>query len=571
MADHLGALAVRRVRARGQPMTAPTPRRAPGGVHTLRRVILLLLLAILVSVAATGIEGLLRLVLDAPRTLEESGSQLAQAIASTAIAVPLGAGLYLLIRRWLTTFHDRHSVLWPVYLATFGTVALLIGLPAMLNALAELVSGSWEPAPFATGLVWLTLWAWHAWMWRSPSQAPTRLVDVGPTLGSLVGLGFAIGGLTGALQLLFGSAVLGPAAYLVGVETWWVPVLQRLVWALGGAAVWWWHWHLRGVRASRAGFAGFALIVVAGFATAALALGGTASALYSVIALTTGAGLPAFDTGHGADSLLRQLAEGVAVAVVAALVWAYHRRIIAAAPTAWRWTVRLVASGVGLAFAASGLGVVVNALLASLGDTLAGDWRSLLFGGLAALLVGGAAWWRLWLAGTASPVAPGFEEFSGRRAYLVTIFGVSAVTAVITLLVIAYGVLQAALGVSWSGSMVENIRAPLGLLTATALVAAYHFAVWRRSRPAEPATPPAPRIGRVTLVAHGESAVLIDAIEKATGASVEHWPPRESGTATDADAIVSALAEVSAQHVLVIARQGLVEVVPVASSPGQAV
>src|SRR5699024_1458947 len=155
-----------------------------------------------------------------------------------------------------------------------------------------------------------------------------------------------------------------------------------------------------------------------------------------------------------------------------------HARMLSARGPRVRGAARLAVSGVALIGAASGFGVVVNALLAELDTTLlADDTRTLLLGGLSALVVGTAAWWGTWRPGRAVT-----EEQSGdiaRRVYLVVVFGASAVVALVTLLLIGFRlfeVLLASGGASrMQGGLIERVRAPLGLLSATVLVFIYHF------------------------------------------------------------------------------------------------
>ncbi|QEE60891.1 hypothetical protein FVA74_04325 [Salinibacterium sp. dk2585] len=538
-------------------MSLAAQERAPGGIHTLRRVIMYALLAILVSVAASGVTGLLHLALETGTVLDDAGSRLAQSVASVIVAVPLGAVVYWLTRRWLSTFDDRRSVLWPVYLAVFGTIALSIGLFALVSAASEGIAGRWSPSSLTLGVVWTSIWAWHAWMWQSPSHAPGRLHDVAPALGVLVGIGVAIAGGIGVLSVLFSTALVSPESALVGADRWWIPLLQQLTWALAGGLVWWWHWHWRGVDRSGAPFARFVLVVIAGLIAVGVTLGALASATYSGTALVLHL--------DSVSILLDQLAASLAAASIGALVWAAHRTPVRRQPEGVGWSVRLVASGVALIAAASGLGVVVNALLASTVDTVAGDSRSLLFGGLSTLAVGAVAWITLWRPQDAIPAEPGdgWNSFGGRRAYLVVIFGASAVTAVVTLLVIAYGVLESILGVPWSGGVVESIRAPLGLLTATALVAIYHYLVWRRT-PAAPSTARRHPVTRVTLVASGVTDALVATLREQQGADVSVWPTRDARAAPDASVILRALQDETASHVLVIARADGIETIALA-------
>src|SRR4029453_18068176 len=93
----------------------------------------------------------------------------------------------------------------------------------------------------------------------------------------------------------------------------------------------------------------------------------------------------------------------------------------------------LVMSGIGLVGAASGVGVILNATLATLVSPLAAsDERALLLGGISALVVGGPVWWFSWKP--TRKVEPTEIAATGRRVYLIAVFGVSGIVALIALL-----------------------------------------------------------------------------------------------------------------------------------------
>ena len=106
-----------------------------------------------------------------------------------------------------------------------------------------------------------------------------------------------------------------------------------------------------------------------------------------------------------------------------ALVWSFHRRIAVERSDGTRRASALVMSGVGLVGVASGVGIVVNATLAALASPLAAsDDRSLLLGGISALVVGGPVWWLSWkptrrvdLDGDRPRRSPGVPRRSVRR------------------------------------------------------------------------------------------------------------------------------------------------------------
>ena len=53
--------------------------------------------------------------------------------------------------------------------------------------------------------------------------------------------------------------------------------------------------------------------------------------------------------------------------------------------------------------------------------------------------------------------------------------------ALVTLLVIGFRLFEFMLGDAGGAGLLERVRAPLGLLVATGLVAGYHFALWRHA------------------------------------------------------------------------------------------
>lgn len=521
---------------------------APGGVNTVRRVITYLLLGVMVLIAGIGLAGLLERAITVPVVLADFGSGgLAQSLAFTLIAGPFALGLWWFAWRNLSDASaDRHSVAWPVYLVIAHTVSLIVFSIAALSLLADLAVGNWSPGQLAIAIAWGLIVVWHHWMWFHPVKGPTRMAGAAVVLGSAWGLAVFAGGLSGALSVVFEEAVLGGDSAGFGLP-WWSHAVSALVWAVGGALVWWWHWTVRDVRALRHGFAGVALVFIAGVASVTWVLAGAALALWNVLRLV-------FDRGDTGTLTLVDLGFSLAMLLVGLLVWAYHRPFVSVPPLTE--ATRLATSGVALAVAAVGVGVLVNTILASLLAPLVGSGlTSLLLSGLSALAVGAPVWWLTWQP-TRYPVA----GVSPRRVYLVAIFGVSALVALITLLVVGYRLFEFFLDAVSGESVIERIRVPLGLLTATVLVAWYHFAVRRGDRAAAGETVVTPRLRHVTLIAppvRGADA-RVEALRSATGAPVTVWPmvAEPESTCPDADAIVAALEGVSSERVVIVAGPG---------------
>lgn len=519
---------------------------APGGVNSVRRVITYLLLGVMVLIAGIGLAGLIERAITAPVVIAEFGSGgLAQSLAFTLIAGPFALGLWWFAWRNLTDASaDRHSAAWPVYLVIAHTVSLIVFSVSALTFLADLAVGRWNPGQLAVAIAWGLIVLWHHWMWFHPAKGPTRMATAAPVLGSLWGLGVFAAGASTALSILFDEALIARTASL-GLP-WWSHALSALVWTAGGALIWWWHWIVRGVRSARHGFAGVVLVFIAGVASAAWVLVGATLTLWHVLRLI-------FDRAESAHASLADLGYALAMLLVGLVVWAYHRPFIAGSRLVE--ATRLATSGVALAVAATGVGVLVNTILASFAAPLFDSGLTpMLLSGLAALAVGAPTWWFVW-----RPTHTPEVGVSARRVYLVAVFGVSALVALITLLVVGYRLFEVFLDPGSGQGVIEHIRVPLGLLAATLLVAWYHFAVWRGDRAATVDASVTPRLREVTLIAPAPgSEARIEAIRAATGVRVTLWTmtSEPDDTCPDTAAIVAALEGVASERVVVVAGPG---------------
>lgn len=542
------------------PATVPPVPTRPGGSAqgAVRRLIVFVLLFVLVTITAIGVSGLLERVIDVGRPLAGGGTdELALQLAFALIGGPLAALLWWASWGRLAEPAERDSVAWGLYLAAMLTVALVSATTAIAGSLTTLVDGEWDPAGLAVGLVWALVWLWHRWMLGHPVKGPTRLREVPLVIGAAYGLIVGAGGAVTALGTVFDAAIRGALETpIVGRDLWARAALSALAWSVVGVVVWWWHWVHDGVRRIPTAFAAVALVVVGVLGGGAAMLGGIGTALFVGLRL-------AFDPSEPPSAIVAPLGTAVAAAGVGALVWLVHARIAAAHSDGTRRAAVLVMSGLGLVAAASGIGVVVNALLAELAAPIASSGnRALLLGGIAAIVVGGPTWWANWRPLRRPDPADAADV--GRRVYLIAVFGASAVVAVITLLVIGYRVFEFVLDPPSVATLVDRVRAPLGLLVATALVSAYHFAVWRRDRVmiAETGVVPTRRIDRVVLVATGDTRAIERAIAEATGAGVIVWRPAVEPVAGAGAAVVPTAEAVAAALDGVVARRALVLVGP---------
>ena len=525
--------------------------------QTVRRLVVYTLLAVLVGLAASGLAGLLGLLLDFETVLAgTSTSSTAQFLAFTLIGGPCAVILWWTVWRRLTDPAERGSLAWGLYSSAVLTVSLIVFTTSLLSVIATLIEGDWDGSMFATALVWAAVWAWHYVMWRSRLRGPIRLAAVPAVLGASFGLILGASSAGGTLVAVFDAGLDRLDGAVLIDASWGTGALQSLCWALGGAVIWAWHWYGAGARTSTTAFSNVALVVLGILGASIATLGGIGTILYVLLRL-------ALDRTDALPILLSPLSAALAAAAVGGAIWIYSRATAEQRSPATRQAGVLATSGVALAGAASGIGVIVNAALGILSTPLAGDdTRTLLLGGLSALLVGAPVWWFAWRPQTVTDAS---RRFAGRRIYLIAIFGISAIVALITMLVIGYRLFEFFLG--GSEGLVDRIRGPLGLLTATALVAGYHFSVWRHDRAeVDKSTPPErPRtIGNVVLVTGGAPEPLVRAIEIATGASVSVWRAAEdSNFVADPVELARLLDGVTGARVFVVVTDH-VEVIPLA-------
>lgn len=551
--------------------TVPAP--AAGSAQpTVRRLIVYTLLFALVVVASIGLSGLLGRLLGAGTVLVAGDvAGLARSLAFTLIGGPMAGALWWFVWRRLDDATERASVGWGLYLTVMYAVSLITSATWLLGALGVVIGGEWQgwQLSLSNGLVWAGVLAWHRWMWRHPRKSPSLISDVPTVVGAVFGLIIGVGGTVTALANLLDTAIRGFTASASVGDPWWQLVLQSLVWAVGGAVIWWWHWIHEYGRRLKTGFANVALVVVGILGAMILTLGGIGTVLFILLRI-------AFDRTEPVSETVEPLGAAMAAGAVGSLVWTYHRTVTLGRAEAALQAAKLVTSGVALAAAATGIGIVVNSALSIAATPLAGGGtRSLLLGGISALAVGGPLWWLTWKPGV--PPEPTELGRRGRRVYLVAVFGLSAIVAVITLLVIGYRVFEFLLDDITGGSLVDRIRAPLGLLVATGLAAGYHFAVWRHDRALTAAATPARKrtIGKVILVTAGDPEPLVRVAAEVTGASVTVWRRADAGTSDASegaaselpDRLARALEGVTADRVLVVAGPGSrVEVIPLGSA-----
>jgi hypothetical protein len=532
-------------------MSADAPTASPGTAQSVvRRIVVFAILFALVIVAATGVSGLIERVIGAGRALTADDSGLALSLAFALIGAPLAGVLWWWERRRLASDPvERASLVWSLYLLAMSLLTLIVAVTSLAVALGAAIDGEFLPAELSTAIVFVGVWVWHWHMRRSRITAPTRLAHAPVELSALFGLVVAASAAIDAIAQPISQALAGESFVATASPYWVISTLRALIWCAIGALVWWWHWFRERAKDAPGALAAVLLVIVVG-AAAATTLFAIGTALFVLLRLL-------LDADPFAQTVA-SLDVAIAAGLIGGILWVYHARVLSGRSVRARRSGRLVISAIALIGAASGFGVIVNALLASVGGTLVqDDPRTLLLGGISALVVGAPVWWVAWRP--AREVTADEAADPSRRVYLVVVFGASAIVAIVTLLIIGYRLFEFGLDGGGAGGLIERIRAPFGLLSATAIVFGYHFAIWRRDRAVAGTIVRRQAIGRVFLVASGDAGELASVLHDETGAAITVWRTADDSATLgtqDLPALLAALDGVSAPRVLVIAEAG---------------
>lgn len=556
----LVVLAVRKAGQRGGAGAPPTD------AHAVRRFFQYLLLFGLLVVVGVGLAGLLGRLIEGD-ALVTSDTALARNLAFTVVGIPLlGAVAWWSRRRLAEDPAEARSLGW-VFYATLASLTSLVLAMTGLNGVLRWATGldDYSGSGLAGFLVWGAIWGVHWWIdARVTSRRHSAMHHLAGSLIGLVVTAVGLGTLLAdALRVLAGLD--DDVLLVVGAD----PLWQGVVTLLLGVPVWLVYWALTAARQER-DLPWLAYVLLAGvgggLVTAVVA---ASTGVYSVLVWVLGE--------PGAEDAAEHFssAPGAAAATfVGLLVWWYHRAVLTEAGVEVRTEVRRVyeylMAGIGLGAAGAGVTTLLMALVEALTGTtyVGGEAVNTLLAAATLLAVGGPVWWLHWrLTQRAARETPAAELTSPtRRIYLVLLFGVGGVAAVVALLVGVYLLFQDLVEGTFGEETVRSMRVAIGILLTTAAIAGYHGAVFRADREHLPSSAAAGE-------AHGPRYVLLIGppdpqiareVERLTHGRVQAWSrPGDGLPPWSLDEVRASLASVTGDEVVVLSEPGGLRAFPV--------
>lgn len=555
----LVVLAIRKAGQRG------TPGAPPADTHAVRRFFQYLLLYGLLVVVGVGLAGLLGQLIEGDAFVT-SDAALARNLAFTVVGIPLlGAVAWWSRRRLAEDPEEARSLGWVFYAALASLTSLVLAMTG-LNQVLRWATGldDYTGSGLAGLLVWGAFWGVHWWV--DARVTSPRHSAMHHLVGSLIGLVVtAIGVGTLIADALRSLTGLDDNVLLVAGAD---PVWQGVVTLALGVPVWLVYWAMTAARQERdLLWLSYVLLagVGGGLVTAVVA---ASTGVYSVLVWVLGEPRSQDAAEHFSG------APGAAAATfVGLLVWWYHRAVLTEAGVATRTEVRRVyeylLAGIGLGAAGAGVTTLLMALVEALtGTTYVGDEAvNTLLAATTLLAVGGPVWWLYWrLAQRAAREMPGTEITSPtRRIYLVILFGVGGVAAVIALLVGVYLLFRDLVEGTFGEETVRSMRVAIGVLLTTAAVAGYHGAVFRTDRERLPAAAAEEARGpRYVLLIGPPDPQIAREVGQLTHGRVQAWSrPGDGLPPWSLDEVRQSLASVTGDEVVVLSEPGGLRAFPV--------
>jgi len=410
-------------------------------------------------------------------------------------------------------------------------------------------------------LVWGLIWIVHWQLIRATSRDEESRAHY--LAGSLIGLGVLAVGLANLIssvtQLLVAQ---DEKSVLIESSN---PTMRALSLIIIGLPVWFQYW-LRVAQSLKRELLWFSYVMLVGVAGGFIALVASSSVVvYDSIVWFFGDTVSDIATQHFNDSI-GALGSGI----VGLGVWWYHAGIVRDTDETERSEVRRVyeyiISGISLIAAAAGLMMIMVAIIESVtpGEVVSttSSTNTLLLA-VTLIIVGAPVWWFFWNRIEGHVAVDGLEQSSPtRRIFLLMLFGVSSIAAVVSVLTGVFLFLDDLLNSKLGLETVRQMRYALAILLANAAISWYHWSIYRHERTIS--IKKAKREKFVVLVGPQDSTIA-ENIESEIGGKVQVWDSTsvdgiksgvdgvmDGSIPWDKDAVIKLIASMQSDEIMIL-------------------
>ena len=476
----------------------------------------------LFMIVTVGLAGLLSRALDVSNIVSADQNSLASNLAFVVVGGPLLTGITIWLRNSLRENPSEGHGLIPTFFATLAAiVSLLVFLSSAIAALHNVNSGD-EVLGSTLGrtIVWgtaliLVLKISNSVIPKNDFRIQYFVGSFITALAALIGLVQVLGGVLALLlsqQTFFNTQKLA----LVSPEN---PIGIGLGTLVMSGALWIYYW-IKNANTNKSDTLWLAYVLIAGVGgTLVIAITSLSISLYQVLVWFIGE--PA---SQNAGEHFASIPQSLATAFAGFLFWWYHKSLLPneSERTDVQRTYEYLVSAISLIASAIGISIVIVALIESLTSQVqlagAGAINTLLGAGTV-IVVAGPVWWHFWSRIQSIARVESNAELSSpvRRIYLFLLFGVGGIVAIVSLITIVVQLFDGILSSNLGANTFSEMRFAIGILISTAIVAGYHWEIYRHEKSVEVSF--AKKVTNVLLVGPN-SPELIQKLKATTGAKV---------------------------------------------------
>ena len=518
------------------------------------------LYALLVTVA-NGVAGLLGRLINPSSLVLANDSSLARNLSFVVVGLPLFIGIGLWVRKGIRANSGLlEEPLAGLFVLLGAMTSLLIALTSTSRSLQNLVSGEqMDGQALANAIVWTVVWGG---LWKLHTVViPQERSHLHHLAGSLVGFVAAVIGLISVIAQVLEQATGMNSDLLVSPGS--TKILDALISFACGAVVWFHYW-IRTARLEKQDNLWLAYVFIVGIGSGlVMAVVAASTVLYSSTVWFFGEPISQVARIHFSGT-----PGALGTVIVGTLSWNYHKSLIA--ETNQRSEINRVYEYIiaGISLIASSVGlsmILIAAIEASFTSDVivARPAINSFFAAITLMIVGGPIWILFWRRIQRTVHINSAVELASptRRIYLFLLFGIGGIAAIISLLAGVYQLFNDAFTSGISGSTIRDMRSSIGVLSSTAVVAVYHWSIYRAERDVEVAFVDRPRA--VLLVGSGDLNGVRQ-IQSATSAQVTLWERSDVQMQEwPVEEVIAAINQNTNQQLIVVQDSSGISVIPV--------
>ncbi|HUO45774.1 MAG TPA: DUF5671 domain-containing protein [Acidimicrobiia bacterium] len=425
-------------------------RRRPsaGGASSPSEFLVYLILVGAVLTATNAFSSLVELLIPGEGVVVQRPDQLALSLATLLVAGVVSVAVWLTLER---RAHEGERPARALYISAVTGFSMAVVAVALVR-LGLGVVGQEEFANSAAAdfLAFGGLWLGHEYLRKRDVE-----FDIFRSLvGSTVGLVLSVGGFGSIVQTSL-SAALDQDRVIVGADQVWDGAVTGLVMLIVGVAYLSWFWFRQVARAETGLRNGYAtgVSLLSWFAMVS-ALG---VVLYTVMSVVLGIDEPSVFGDRLPGTLTTTL--------TGALVYWHHRGVLGQSRSPFVRFLAYTFSAAGFMVGAGALVIIAATLIEQLVETpLAGTGSRAILGSVVALAISGLVLWRYWVPSQRLAEDPSEQRSVPRKAAIVGLLTVSALTGLGALIAVLFVLLRSALGGSGEVAEVLSWSVPLALV-----------------------------------------------------------------------------------------------------------